>query len=74
VICLEMGLEHGGDRNPLALGQRYVVSDQINVRIHHRELAVAFAAEEVRGTGGVVVEELAKKQRSLRSSRKSIIK
>ena len=54
-----MGLEHRDDRNALALRQRYVVVDEVDMGIDDREPAAALAAEQVGGAGGVVVEQLA---------------
>ena len=53
----------------LRLGQCDVVVDQIDVRVDDRERAVALAAEQIRGAGGFVVEQLAEEQGGLRGCR-----
>jgi hypothetical protein len=58
VVGLHMRLEHRDDRNALHLGERHVLLDEIHVRIDHRELALALAAQQVGGTSRVVVEQL----------------
>jgi hypothetical protein len=59
VVGLHVRLEDRHDRDALSLGQRDVLLDEIDVRIDDRELALALAAEQVGGTCGVVVEQLA---------------
>ena len=58
MVGLHVRLEDRDDRDALGLGQRDVVVDQVDVRVDDRELAVALAAEEIGGAGGLVVEEL----------------
>jgi hypothetical protein len=59
VVGLHVGLEHRHDRDPLALRQRDVAIDQVDVRIDDRELRLALASEQIGGAGGLVVEQLA---------------
>src|SRR4051794_38409688 len=59
VVGLDVGVEHRGDRRALPLGERDVLVHQVEMGVDDREGAVGLAAEEVRGAGGVVVEELA---------------
>ena len=58
VVGLHVRFEHGHDRNPLRARERDVLVDQVDMRIHHREALLRLAAEQVRGAGGVVVQEL----------------
>ena len=67
VVGLHVRLEHRDDRRALRLGEREVAVDEIDVRVDHRECAVRLAAQEIRGAGGVVVEQLAEVHR-LRSA------
>ena len=66
VVGLNVRLEDGGDRHVLGLGERDVLVDQVDVGIDHGELASALAAEQIRGAGGFVVEQLAEEQGRLR--------
>ena len=59
MVGLQVCLEDSDDRNPLHLGQRDVVIDEIDVRVDDRELAVGLAPEQVRGASRVVVQQLA---------------
>jgi peptide deformylase len=52
-------LEDRDDRDALRLGQRDVFVDQVDVRVDHREPGFGLAAEEVGGTGRLVVQQLA---------------
>jgi hypothetical protein len=58
VIGLHVRLEHRHDRDALGVGQRDVVVDQVDVRIHDRELAVRGAPQQVGGARRLVVEQL----------------
>lgn len=58
VVSLHVRLEHGDDRHALRLGQGDVVVDQVDVRVDHRERAVALAAQQIRRTRRLVVEQL----------------
>ena len=69
VVGLHVRLEDGDDRDALGLGQRDVLIDQVDVRIDDGELASALAAEQIRGAGGLVVEQLAEEQGGLRDVR-----
>jgi hypothetical protein len=62
VVGLNVRLEDGGDRRGLGVGERDVLVDQVDVRIYHGQLASALAAEQIRGAGGFVVEQLAEEQ------------
>jgi hypothetical protein len=59
VIGLHVRLEHGDDRDPLALGELEVLVHEIDVRIDDRERTLRLAAEQVRRARRVVVQELA---------------
>ena len=69
VVGLHVGLEHGGDRRALRLGEGDVVVDQVDVGVDDRELSLALAAEQVGGAGGLVVEQLAEEHRVLQGGR-----
>ena len=58
VVGLHVGLDDGGDLRPLALRERDVLVDQVDVGIDDGELADGLAAEQVGGARGVVVEQL----------------
>jgi hypothetical protein len=58
MVSLDVRLEHSGDPRALRFGERDVVVHQVDVRIDDGELADRLAAEQVGGTGGVVVEQL----------------
>jgi hypothetical protein len=68
VVGLHVCLEDCCDRHVLCLGERDVLVDQVDVRVNHGELPPALAAEQVRGTGGLVVEQLAEEQVGLRGA------
>jgi hypothetical protein len=71
VVRLHVRLEHGGDRNALGLRERDVLVDEVDVWVYHGKLSSALAAEQVRGAGGFVVEQLAEEQGGLRGYRGS---
>ena len=58
VIGLHVRLEDGDDRSALRLGEPDVLVDEVGVGIHNSECAVGLAPEEVRGAGGLVVQQL----------------
>jgi len=60
VVSLHVSLDHRNDRRALTRGEADVLIDQIHVRVHDRELAVRLAAQNVRGAGSLVVEQLSK--------------
>jgi rhodanese-related sulfurtransferase/predicted transcriptional regulator len=66
VVGLHVRLEDGDDRHVLGVGEGDVPIDQIGMRIDDGEPAATLAAEEIRGAGGFVVEELAEEQSGLR--------
>ena len=59
MVCLHMRLEHRDDRgaHPLRLGE--VALNQGLVWIDHGQPGLRQAAEQVRGAGGLVVQERA---------------
>ena len=59
VVGLHVRLEHRDDRDPLALRDANVLVHQVGVRVHDGEPLLRLAAEHVRGTRGVVVQNLA---------------
>jgi hypothetical protein len=59
VIGLDVGLEHRGDPRALRLRAGDVPIDQVDVRVHHGELARGLATEQVRRASRLVVQELA---------------
>jgi hypothetical protein len=59
VIGVDVGLEHSDDRGAGAVGEREVFVDEVGVRVDDGEAAARLAAEQVRGAGGVVVQDLA---------------
>ena len=65
MVGLDVGLEHGDDRHALRLGDRQVLVDEIHVRVDDRELPMRCTAEQVRGAGRVVVEQLAEEHAGL---------
>ena len=68
MVGLHVGLEHGDDRDALRLGQGDVLVDEVDVRVDDGELPVRLAAEQVRGAGGLVVEQLPEEHVDLQSS------
>ena len=60
VVGLHVGLEYVADRAAGELRKLEVLLDVLNVGVAHGELALALSAEEVRGTAGARVEDLAK--------------
>ena len=58
VVGLHVRVEHGNDRRALAVGQRDVLIDQIDVRVDDRKRAVGLATEQVGGARGLVVQQL----------------
>jgi hypothetical protein len=52
VVGLHVRLEDGDDGRALGPGERDVLIDQVDVRVYYGELAVALAAEQVRGASG----------------------
>ena len=59
VISLDVGLDHGGDLRSLGLGSGDVLIDQVDVSVYDGELPDRLAAEQIRGAGCLVLEELA---------------
>jgi hypothetical protein len=59
VVGLDVRLQQGDDRDALSLSECDVVVDEIGVGVNDRELLLRLAAEEVGGTGGLVVQQLA---------------
>ena len=66
VVGLHVRLEHGDDLRALRLGQRDVLVDEIDVRVDDGERAVRLAAQEIRGAGRVVVQQLSEVHAGLR--------
>ena len=58
VIGLQVRLEDGDDLRPLRLSAGDVLVDEVDVRIDDGERALGLAAEQIRGAGCLVVEEL----------------
>ena len=58
VIGLDVGLDHGGDLRALRLRGGDVVVDEVRVGVDHCELARRLTAEQIRGAGRLVVQEL----------------
>ena len=58
MIGLDVCVEHRDDGRTLAFGEPDVVVDQVDMRIDDREGAVRLASEQIRGTGGRVVQQL----------------
>ena len=58
MIGLHVGLQGGDDLCPLALGAGDVVVDEVDVGVDDGERALGLAAEQIRGAGRLVVEEL----------------
>jgi hypothetical protein len=69
VVRLHVRLEDRGDRRPDRSRGRYVVVDEIGMRIDDRELPVCGAAEQVARTRAGVVQELAQQHLLLLSAR-----
>ena len=65
VVGLHVRLEDRDDRRALGLGEREVLVDQVDVRIDDREPPVRLAAEQVRGAGRLVVQQLAEEHAGL---------
>ena len=59
VVGLHVRLEHRDDRDPLRLGDAHVLVHQVGVRVDDGEPGLRLAAEHVRRTRGVVVQNLA---------------
>ena len=59
VIGLDVGLENRGDPRALGLGLGDVLVDEVIVRVGDGEHARRLAPEDIRGTRGLVIEQLA---------------
>ena len=58
MVGLDVRLEDGRDPAPLRLRHLDVLLDEVDVAVHHRQLARRLAAEQIGGAGSFVVEEL----------------
>ena len=62
VVGLHVRVEHRDDPGALGLRERDVLVDQVDVRVDDGERAMGLAPEQVRGAGGLVVQQLTEVQ------------
>ena len=60
MVCLDVRLEDCGDSRALSRGDVDVFVDKVFMGVDHSQLTGRVAAEDVRRTGGLIVENLAK--------------
>ena len=72
VVGLHVRLEHGDDRHALRLGQGDVLADEVDVRVDDRERPAALAAQQIRRTRRLVVQQLPEEHIDLQRSEPSL--